>query len=460
MKKPADAEQLGLPGLPADDDVTDPHQDPHHDEYHHDEYDQYHDEYHEEHHYHDYGEDDEHHGDHHDDYHYHDNHYDDPRHSAYRRGARAALATTAGSGPLDQRSVPDYEPELDEDGNPYGGPVKPFLDHLEDLRWVIIKCVFTMLIAMMGCMMGARYLVKALTWPLKEAQKIGYAVRTDVPLTMGTKRIGRLDVSEFGLLGMDTNSPIFDPSDGGFELKPIVVGTNVLLALQPKQVVRADDPSYDLDDIMVELKNYGPFESIWMCLQLALYGGLVIGAPFIIFFVAEFILPALKVSEKKFIYRAAGIGSILFFLGVAFCYFLIVQVALKASVEFSLWLGFGADEWKASEYISFVIKFLLVMGAAFEMPVVLLTIVKIGILNYKQLSEFRHYFIVGMLVVSAVITPSGDPFTMILVAVPLWILYEICVIIARVWYNRDQAEEARLAAAESSSGDGDGSTSS
>ena len=432
-------EQLGLPGMPAESKIEDPHDDEHH----HEDYDQYHDEFHEEH-YHDHGEYDEHHhGDHHEDYHYHDHHYDDPQHSAYRR---AAAATAAASGPLDQRNIPDYEPELDDEGNPYGGPVKPFLDHLEDLRWVILKCVIALLISMLGCMMGAKHLVGVLMYPLKQAEQLGLSKRTDIPLMIGQRTVGRLDFTTFDSLNVDTNAAVFKNKNSRFQLVPVESGTNMVLALQPFIPKQSKGIATSFDEIMVDVKNYGPLEVIWLCLQLALYGGLVIGAPFIIFFIAEFVLPALKVSEKKFLYKVAGVCSLLFMLGVAFCYFLIVQVALKASVEFSHWLGFGADEWRASDYLSFVVKFLLVMGAAFELPVVLLTIVKIGLLNYKQLSEFRHYFIVGMLVVSAVITPSGDPFTMVLVAVPLWILYEICVIIARVWYRQEQAEEAKLAA--------------
>jgi sec-independent protein translocase protein TatC len=311
---------------------------------------------------------------------------------------------------------------------------------------VILKCVFALLISMMACMMGAKHLVSVLMWPLKQAEKLGATKRTDLPVVLGHRTVGRIDFEGLWKTGVDTNAPVFNHESGRYQLVPVQSGTNLMLALKPFLPKETKGFATSFDEVMVDLKNYGPFQSIWLCLQLALYGGLVIGAPFLIFFTAEFVLPALKVSEKKFLYKAAGTGSILFMLGVAFCYFLIVQVALRASVEFSHWLGFSADEWHAGEYLSFVVKFLLVMGVAFELPVVLLTIVKIGILNYKQLSEFRHYFIVGMLVVSAVITPSGDPFTMVLVAVPLWILYEICVLIARVWYRRDEAAEAARAA--------------
>tara|TARA_Y100001934_G_scaffold279481_1_gene383347 strand:- start:298 stop:1905 length:1608 start_codon:yes stop_codon:yes gene_type:complete len=444
-------EQLALPGMPEPEPEIDPHHDDpyHHNEYH-DEYDDpYHHDYHEEHYHHDDPEHDDarydghHKDDHHNNYHYHDDHYDQSRsHRAYTAGSTAMAAQDRR--PLDQRSFPENEePELDldEDGNPYGGPVKPFLDHLEDLRWTLLKCVFAMLISMMACMMGAKHLVGVLMWPLKQAESLGASKRTKIPLMIGQKNIGRLDIAALGEIGLDTNSPVFADKEGRFALEPRQIGTNTVLALAPRLPKPKTAFATGFDDIMVDLKNYGPFQSIWLCLQLALYGGLVIGAPFLIFFTAEFVLPALKVSEKKFLYKVAGIGSVLFLLGVAFCYFLIVQVALRASVEFSHWLGFMADEWNASEYLSFVVKFLLVMGVAFELPVVVLTVVKIGIIDYKQLAEWRSYCVVGMMVAAAVITPSGDPFTMLLVTIPLWILYEICVIIARIWYKQDEALE-------------------
>ena len=87
-------------------------------------------------------------------------------------------------------------------------------------------------------------------------------------------------------------------------------------------------------------------------------------------------------------------------------------------------------------------KFLLAMGLSFEMPVIILTIVKIGLLDSKKLSWFRPYFVVINLFVCAVVSPSGDPFTMFLMALPLCVLYEACIIIARFWEWRDRRREA------------------
>jgi sec-independent protein translocase protein TatC len=191
----------------------------------------------------------------------------------------------------------------------------------------------------------------------------------------------------------------------------------------------------------IRLNTYSPIEGFLIALRLALYGGLVLSAPLVIYFVGSFVLPALKLTEKKLLYQIVGFGSFLFFLGVAFCYFIIMQVALLATVQFSSWLGFVADEWRADAYISFVSKFMLGMGISFQLPVVLLTMVKIGLLDYQKLSKFRTYWVVINLVICAFATPSGDPVTMLTMAIPLHILYEISVFIAWLWRSRDTAVE-------------------
>jgi sec-independent protein translocase protein TatC len=134
---------------------------------------------------------------------------------------------------------------------------------------------------------------------------------------------------------------------------------------------------------------------------------MVLASPFLLYFIASFVFPALRIKERKYIYRALFIGGGLFLIGVAFCYFVLMPVALAASQMYSQWLGLGAMEWRAEEYISFVCKFMLGMGLGFELPVVILTLVKIGVLNYRM-------------------------------AVPLYMLYEITVWIAWYWEWRDR----------------------
>lgn len=323
--------------------------------------------------------------------------------------------------------------ELTEEG---GGPVKSFLEHLEDLRWMLIKSVAAILIAMLVCLIAGNRLVAILTWPLNHAPafgSFGSQASTQIPVLLGTNVLGRVSSDMPGLANAGTNAPRYS----ALLLTPVAVGTNVFLAAQLDTNAHASEVRNG-----PVLKNYTPLGGIMVALKLAMYGGLILASPFLVYFVGQFVLPALKVKEKSMLFRVVAFGSVLFFTGVAFCYFVVAGVALMATVEFSKWMGFGADEWRAEEYISFMCRFMLGMGLAFELPVVILTIVKIGLLNYQQLVRFRSYAIVANLVIAAFATPSADPFTMFLMAIPLQMLYEVSAIIAWYWDRRDRKRES------------------
>jgi sec-independent protein translocase protein TatC len=119
-----------------------------------------------------------------------------------------------------------------------------------------------------------------------------------------------------------------------------------------------------------------------------------------------------------------------------------MPVALAASQMYSNWLGFGAFQWRAEDYISFVCKFMIGMGLGFEMPVVVLTLVKIGILSYDTLRGARRYMIVINLVLGAVLT-TPEVITQLLMFVPLQMLYEVTVWIAWYW-DRQEKKRASL----------------
>ena len=325
-------------------------------------------------------------------------------------------------------------PDLDEEEEG-GGPVKPFLEHLEDLRWTIIKVLAAVFIAMLICLVAGNKLVAMLTWPLIRAQQLSSPTNTTATVRLGEASLGKL-----AFPSLPTNLwPAGVPKV--LRIAPVMAGSNLVLALEPETSL--SNPAADPD--MVLLKNYSPIGGIMVALELALYGGLALASPFVMLFIGQFVLPALRIHEKKFLYRAVGVGVGLFLLGVAFCYFFIMQVTIVATVQFSEWLGFRADEWRAEDYIDFVVKMMLAVGLSFQLPVVILTLVRIGILDYRKLQDWRSYFIVLNMVVCAVVTPSGDPFTMLLLAVPVQILYEASVFIAWRWWKKDQRQ---LAAAE------------
>jgi sec-independent protein translocase protein TatC len=265
--------------------------------------------------------------------------------------------------------------ENEEQANPAtddgGGEVKSFLEHLEDLRWTLIKAGSALMVGMVACLGAANFLTWILSRPIEKA--------------------------------------------------------NVMLKTQ----------KIELD----YLDPAGPFVSV---LHLAFFGGILLTAPIIFYFVLQFVLPALKVVEKKYLFRALIAGSSLFMAGASTCYFWVMPLALRATVQFSNYL-LGVTKatvmWRAETYFSFTTKCIIGMGLGFELPVVLLTLVKIGVLDYRKLAGMRRYMIIVCLVLGALLT-TPEVLTQVIMAIPLYVLYEASVWIAWYWEWSDRKQSA------------------
>jgi sec-independent protein translocase protein TatC len=325
---------------------------------------------------------------------------------------------------------------LDEQEEEEGGPIKSFLEHLEDLRWVLIKSGVAAGVAMLGCLLAGNYVVRVLEWPLTRAPAPHFSKAQTVRVVLGTNQLSVLQVT--------TNDPLAALVGTNrfvrLELSPTLQGTNQVLAW--RAVDDSDRPAQK--GLPIEIVNLSPAGSFIVATKVAFYGGLVLASPFIFYFVAHFVFPALKLREKKYIYRGLAFGGGLFILGVTFCYFILMPVALAASVQYAEWLGFSANQWRAEDYVAFVCKFMLGMGVGFELPVVVLTLVKLGVLNYRLLAAGRRYVIVISAVLGAVLT-TPEVITQILMAFPLYLLYEICVWIAWYWERQEKKRKTAVA---------------
>jgi len=325
---------------------------------------------------------------------------------------------------------------LDEQEEEEGGPVKSFLEHLEDLRWVLIKSVAAAGVAMLVCFFGGNYLFKILKWPLLRSP-LGKSGPTQVVRVM----LGTNQLQLFHVRGTNDVLASFAGTNRfvTLQLVPLPIATNqeaqadatlgIKVKVEPPDTLPPDEP--------IDITTLGPAEAFVVATKLALYGGLVLASPFIFYFVASFVFPALKMREKKYVYLGLTFALGLFLIGVCFCYFILMPVALKVSAQYAEWFGFKATQWRAGDYIGFVCKFMLGMGIGFEMPVVILTLVKLGILTYSMLKQARRYVIVISFVLGAILT-TPEVITQVLMAVPLLLLYEISVWIAWYWERRDR----------------------
>ena len=327
---------------------------------------------------------------------------------------------------------PTEEPSPDEfeEG---GGPVKTFLEHLEDLRWLLVKSGAALLVGLIVCLYGTAQIVWILKRPLQQAALIQTGHTQKALIRFGTNTLATIEpaTNHIGPLDLGTNAITV------IQVDPVQVGTNIFVGVSVNP-----DPSEEIKlASATELVYFDPAAPFMSSLHLAFYGAILFTSPIIFYFLAQFILPALKVREKKYILRACAVGVGLFFAGVSFCYFFVLARALKFAELFALWMGVKVPEWRAETYFSFVTKFMLGMGLGFELPVVLLALVKIGILDYAKLSALRRYMIVVNLILGALLT-TPEVFTQVVMAIILQVLYEISVWIAWYWERRDRQREA------------------
>ena len=165
-------------------------------------------------------------------------------------------------------------------------------------------------------------------------------------------------------------------------------------------------------------------------LKVALWAGLVIVSPYIIAQLYGFVAPALYDREKRYAAPIFIWGTILFILGVLMNYFIIFPFAFRFLNNYQVY-EVVENLISLSSYISNILTFSLLMGILFEIPIVNYLLAKAGILEAKTLKKYRRHAIVGIAIVAAIITPTGDAVTLILVTLPIYLLYEASIVIVK-----------------------------
>jgi len=183
-------------------------------------------------------------------------------------------------------------------------------------------------------------------------------------------------------------------------------------------------------DLIASLRGRGPMDSVAISFSLAFYAGIVLAFPFLLHFLAEFILPALTMAEKKLVLPVVLIGLALFLAGAGFCYYLLLPSTLSYMYKDQRALNWTPN-WDVQSYFSFTTQFVLSFGLAFELPLVVLVLVRLGVLTHAMLTKTRTVAFTIIFVLAAIITPTQDPFTLCAMGLPMYLLYELCIFIAK-----------------------------
>jgi len=236
----------------------------------------------------------------------------------------------------------------DEDMEKHDSSEMPFLDHLEEFRWALLKSIFAIVIAMIA------------SWFLTDK----------------------------------------------FYITIFRLAKNAELPLIVTKVM----------------------EGIMLKLQMALAMGLVIALPFVFYFVWSFISPGLYKNEKRWILPLVYASTICFFIGASLAYFIIIPFVLPFIKAF---IPPGAEPLiTVGDFIGKMLRFTLLFGIIFELPMITYFLAKIGILKHTWMSRYRKYAIVSIFIIGAILTPP-DPVSQLIMATPLIILYEVSILVAR-----------------------------
>ena len=214
------------------------------------------------------------------------------------------------------------------------------------------------------------------------------------------------------------NTVVFAPINSDFVLYRLI--DKVLLMMGAPAL-----PEFKLSLINIDLSA-----QFFIHISTTFYFALVLAVPFIIYQLWNFVSPALYENEKRAAKGAFAFAGVLFLLGVLVGYYLIFPLTLRFLGTYQVSYEV-ANQISLQSYISMFTWLILIMGVVFEMPSLAVILSKIGILTKSFLKKYRRHAFVVMLVLAAFITPSGDPFTLMAVGLPLYGLYELSILVCR-----------------------------
>ncbi|MBR1872132.1 MAG: twin-arginine translocase subunit TatC [Bacteroidales bacterium] len=182
-------------------------------------------------------------------------------------------------------------------------------------------------------------------------------------------------------------------------------------------------------DFSISLVNIDISAQFFVHLKIALLCGVIVAFPYVIFEIWKFIAPALYSNEKKAVRKAFGMASVLFYLGVAVGYTVILPVCLMFFMNYTV-SDAVLNTITLNSYISMFVSMVFLIGLVFEFPTVIMVLSSLGIVNKTMLRSYRKHAFIVIMIIAALITPS-DPVSMFVLGIPLYMLYEFSIYVSR-----------------------------
>jgi sec-independent protein translocase protein TatC len=314
-------------------------------------------------------------------------------------------------------------------------------DHLEELRARLILALLGLFLGMIVSLIFGTWILKFIEIPYNGA--VRYRLQKTQTPQMEKEALGFVQVF------FDTlTKQLADPNNAGtLKLDPNQIG---LLQDVSTQAIHAwvQETHGGMGDkplpFEYQLKSLAPAEAFMAYMKVSLISGLILTAPWVFYQIWAFVAAGLYAKERRYVYRAIPFSAALFIIGALFFLFVIARVTL------AFFLSFGdvvsvASNWTVQRYISFISILMLVFGIAFQTPIAVFVLVRTGVVALGTLRSTRKYVILGLAFLSAVATPSPDPFSMIALLIPLYGLYELGILLASLAERKAKRKEQESA---------------
>jgi len=258
-----------------------------------------------------------------------------------------------------------------------------FIDHLEDLRWLLVRSAIAVLIMAVIAFIVSDYIFDDIIFGPIDPNFVTYRFFCDLSHRLGFGEAVCVQKMDFIIQNTDMEGQV-----------------SIL---------------------------------VWMCIV----GGFILAFPYILYELWKFISPALYENERKHAQLFIGIASLLFFMGVLFGYFVIVPMSVNFFANFTV-SKIVKNEFNINSYIGMIKTSVIASGLYFELPIVIYFLTKLGLVTSEFLAKYRKYAIVIILIVAAIVTPP-DVVSQVLVSIPMLIIYEACIIMSRFVAKKEKA---------------------
>jgi sec-independent protein translocase protein TatC len=313
------------------------------------------------------------------------------------------------------------------------------IEHLDELRTRLIVCIAIYIVAFSVCYWQNHWLLETVNQPLQSTQNLDGKKRSKDPLEESARfQLRSGDAQKATAAALRSTSQAMAAIAAGTDLSPALQAQLRQAQRQLEQAARAQAVAAAAvpTNRARQPITLGVTEPFITTFTVAAYAALLLALPFILWQAYAFILPAFSPEERRIALPLMLLVPFLFLCGVAFGYF----VALPRAINFLQ--NFNDQSFdiliRAADYYKFSVILLAVIGLLFQIPVGVLAVTRLGVISARQLARNRGYVILGLAVVAAVATPTPDPVTMLIAMAPLVILFELSVLLARVFERRQE----------------------